>query len=326
MSDRLAALGASDPEMERIEALLRTAGWPVAYAVTETGERVRGGEAFRSYCREADRMRWVGGLIVLVECDMDDTGYGTRDPQYTDCAAVVLRIDHHRPGDPGYGVPPRNFLRGSSLGQVLSLLSEEGWTPPWPTAKHSSHPAGPSVEWLDGRGPWVLWAAWRPYVIPDDLVLAAAADHCPAAAYRGLCPGVDPGCIREWRLRQRAEFQGVSYESLLATVEAAETAIKEADWDYVELGPAGGDDVDRAAYKDLRGAHVPEAPEASLRLGVAILCDGLPDGDGRRKLNLLGDPTGELVAAWLSRWAHDLGLEGIYGDPGRGFAGGYLPA
>jgi hypothetical protein len=36
--------------------------------------------------------------------------------------------------------------------------------------------------------------------IPQRYVLAAAADHCLAAAYRGECPGVDPDALMRWRV------------------------------------------------------------------------------------------------------------------------------
>jgi len=118
----------------------------------------------------------------------------------------------------------------------------------------------------------------------------------------------------EWRLRTRAEFQGIAYADLLATVQAAQAVIHTAKREC----------IGESFVADIRGTHVPEAPEASLRLGLPILCNGLPDGDGRRKVNLLGDDEGRAVHAWLTGYAVDvLGLEDVYGVPARGFAGGY---
>ena len=36
---------------------------------------------------------------------------------------------------------------------------------------------------------------------------SAAADHCLGAAYQGLCPGVDPDELMQWRVESRAKFQ-----------------------------------------------------------------------------------------------------------------------
>jgi hypothetical protein len=44
-----------------------------------------------------------------------------------------------------------------------------------------------------------------------------------------------------------------------------------------------------------------------------------------RRLWLLGATTPEQVRAFLIPFAARLGLTGCYGDPERGFAGGYLP-
>jgi hypothetical protein len=38
--------------------------------------------------------------------------------------------------------------------------------------------------------------------IPQRYVLAAAADHCLAAAYRGECHGVDPDALMRWRVEK----------------------------------------------------------------------------------------------------------------------------
>src|SRR5690606_24913959 len=69
--------------------------------------------------------------------------------------------------------------------------------------------------------PWVA-------LIPSPLILAAAADHCLAAAYAGECPGVDPDALMVWRAETRAAFQGRSPDDILADVERARQALREA--------------------------------------------------------------------------------------------------
>src|SRR5690606_40611474 len=40
------------------------------------------------------------------------------------CVGIsVIRIDHHCPGDPGYGLPPSKFFAASSIGQVIAELA-----------------------------------------------------------------------------------------------------------------------------------------------------------------------------------------------------------
>ena len=178
--------------------------------------------------------------------------------------------------------------------------------------------------------------------IPADLVLAAAGDHCPAAAYRGACPGVDPDDLARHRAATRAEFQGRPGTEVLADVERAMVALQAAP--YAVLAPPtagllyglcdgycpGGAHThdDAVRVRDLRSVGVvPELPEAAVRLGVAYLA-AIPERDGRVKIVLGGAGEGTLagrapVEAFLGGWAAEQGLVGIYGDPARGYAGGY---
>jgi len=74
---------------------------------------------------------------------------------------------------------------------------------------------------------------------------------------------------------------------------------------------------------DMRGHNVPELPEASAREGMCFIADGLRDRDGRIKVVCQsGSP--EQIHAFMTVWAPADGLTDIYGDPARGFAGGYV--
>lgn len=169
-------LGASDPEMARIEMVLQHAGQAVAYA-TLAGSRVRPDQAYRADGTTPPVPD--GALAMLVECG----------GPVADRLVVVGRYDHHRPGDPGYGRPPAEYLDASSLGQILVRL---------------------------GRTP------------TDEDRLVAAADHCLEAAYRGACPGVDPDRLMRWRLESRAAFQRRSVEELARQVETARAVLAQA--------------------------------------------------------------------------------------------------
>lgn len=157
----LFVLGASDPEMTTIERLVKEAGYSVTYAMHE-GQRVRPETAYR-----AD------------PC-------GTYSAVWVECAPITgiprgaTIVDHHKPGDPGFGKQPDQYWVGSSLGQVCDLLGIE-----------------PNEE----------------------LRIVAAADHCLSAAYHGRCPGVDPVALRQWRATSRAAFQRIPVEELTRKVE-----------------------------------------------------------------------------------------------------------
>src|SRR5690606_29571355 len=136
-------------------------GESVVYATDSTGQRVHPGSAYRCQVPAVPD----GSTVYAVEC-IGELPEGWR------------RIDHHRPGDPGYGRPPSDFLPASSVGQVLRELDRLG------VADRLS--AADIIE----------------------AILAAAADHCLAAAYRGECPGVAPDALMRWRVKTRSAFQG----------------------------------------------------------------------------------------------------------------------
>lgn len=255
-SKTLVVLGASDPEMEVIVALCQSLELDVVWA-TSGGRPVHPGNAY-----VADPLSDTSAFdhIVMVECGIPAL--------VAPSGATITLIDHHRPGDPGFGLPPSRFWEASSLGQICKLFGVE-----------------PTTE----------------------LLTVAAADHCLAAAYRGECPGVDPDALMSWRAQSRAAFQGRSVESVLADVDAARARLRAV------IGPEG--------FADLRGESIPELPEAAAREGIAFLST-VRDRDGREKV-VLQAASPELVSRFLAGEIVP-GLTGFYGDPARGFAGGYL--
>ena len=288
---RLWILGASDPEMTAIETLLRDAGESVAYAVGPDGKRVHPGNAYKAV-DVSDGWAW-GAVTHLIECG-PIAGAALRPD--------VICIDHHRPGDPGYGLPPEQFLGASSVGQVLRHLHGLG---------------------LIARPPMTYCRLDRP-----DLMLVAAADHCLEAAYRGRCPGVDPDALMQWRAESRTAFQKRPVADVLADIEAARRRLREAVARIEREYPMGGGSVIEhhlpdAPVADLRGQSIPELPEAAVREGVPFLADQT-DRDGRKKVVLMAAPP-DLVQRFLAGEIVP-GLVDTYGDPARGFAGGYLPS
>lgn len=380
VTERIWVLGAPDPEMNLIENLLRECGEHIEYATVQrdgVSRRVTPGEAYGDDVEIGDGLRGLSATAYMVEC-----APCVLDGPSVDWAGVAYSIDHHRPGDPGYGRPPTKFMSASSIGQVIRELARIGVIPStWRRmAAGCAAPLTPQYDvggspvdytglpWLraghGGEDAWDIVLDANTFArVPRDLVLCAAADHCLAAAYRGECPGVDPDALMWWRVETRAAHQGRSADDVLADVELARKALRDAPavdlarmsvrdmrdaytittflvWPFVEgatCDAAGvGDDRwvvfgrrDEGVW-DEGGHHtsvrrgVPELPEAATREGVAYLAT-VTDRDGRQKIVLGGHTTPEVVRAFMEQWAPAHCLTGVYGDPARGFAGGYMP-
>jgi hypothetical protein len=258
----------------------------------------------------------------------------------------VVAIDHHRPGDPGYGQGADSFLAASSLGQIIALLAKEGNLPTSWTRTRSGNfayvrlPGTFSLGVFSDDGLWAvtildddppppaedvgghpLPAIPLKVIIPQRLVLAAAADHCLAAAYRGECLGVRPDDLMTWRAETRAAFQRRPVEAVLADVERARQVLRSAPVVWVSTQTTDhDDDPGMVAVADLRDQNVPELPEAAARDGIPFLAT-TAERDGREKIVLQAAPPA-VVRAFL---CGDLcpELADRYGDPERGFAGGY---
>ncbi len=301
--------------MQAIEGLLLEVGLPFAYAADRAGSRVHPGNAYTSkslLAPESDPSCTVGPAtgVVYVECEVTSPATA---------ALPVIRVDHHRPGDAGYGQGAENFLPASSLGQVIALLAQDH-----PEILGCCVGAGASRLGLyrDADWGWVYaistfrdedestgdvgdfgWAM----AIPQPLLLCAAADHCLEAAYRGRCPGVAPDDLMVWRAESRAAFQGRPVAAVIADVDAAVLALHHA--------------VQFHRCADLRGLFVPELPEAAARTGIPFLATA---EEPTRTKTVLQAASPELVAQFL---LGDIvaGLIDTYGDPARGFAGGYTP-
>lgn len=247
-------LGASDPEMEEVERVVKAAGHHVRYACLGP-VRVR-----------AESAQMASGLnlplpkdatVVCVEC-------------HVHLLQADVYVDHHAPGDPGYACSAAEYLQGSSLGQVLSLLGLE------PTQEQR---------------------------------IIAAADHCPNQAYRGLCPGVTAQQMAEWRTRTRAQRRGVSIEEMEAAIEAGRKHLLTEAPRVPFLGKQFPWVTSRAQL---------ELAEASARYDIPFMyAEQTPSG--RTKAGLMGAEPAEIEA-----WMAQCGLQDVYGNPHRGYAGGYL--
>lgn len=266
-------LGAADPESSTIEQILIERNIPYYYASNgiyrvspstayEASTIRYGSHSFKNNVRFED---YTG---VFVECDV---------PHLRGQFARTLVIDHHRPGDPGFGKPPTEFWLGSSLGQTCKLLDIE------PT----------------------------PY-----LEIIAAADHCLAAAYRNECPGINPAEVLKWRVSHRAKFKGISEMELMQKMLDAS----------VEITNARTVTIANEVVADFTYYQCPEEhSEGSLIANIPVIYREYEKKKQMYKFKLTGARR-ETIDHWMKYVAPiKLGLVDIYGDPWRGFAGGYVP-
>ena len=311
MPGRIWILGASDPEMTAIEHLLLDQGERVEYAtVYRDGvrRRVRPSEAYASDVGIGSDLRGINLTAYAVEC-RPAVLYGTASDGI-DWAGLVCTIDHHRPGDPGYGRPPAEYWSASSIGQVVAALDLDYWVPDG-GAQYDGMPSGYAPR--RARGYSDVWH----HALSPQHALVAAADHCLGAAYRGECPGVHPRLLMRWRAADRAARQGRAVAEVLLDIEATTAALCAAP--LLALEQPGARAV---TVRDMRREPpYPELPEAACRADLGYVSGPLVGPDGRRKYTCSGSP--EQVSAWLDHWAPAEGLVDLYGDPARGFAGGW---
>lgn len=378
MTATLFVLGAPDPEMEAIERLLRSANVGlVGYAVGADGKRVTpaGAYALGNVVAiphpETGELQPLGvsavPIVLMVECSA------------LVMATSVVRIDHHRPLDPGFGRPPAEFLPASSLGQVIAHLAETGYNfPDWRHTDNQNYPVSrPGMighgsfsrtgQWAVGvsapkpyetgedASGFPVFSGWPKAIVPPEIVLTAAADHCLGAAYRLECPGVGPEALMRWRARSRAKHQHRSVSAVVADVKATTAALLRAPW-LILLPPAEADPTAGLDFRpavDVRDMRTPagfcrvcehgltpdhtgalecgicaapstgpwpELPEAATRAGLAYVAGPVPSPDGRAKYTGSGTPA-EISA--IMAWMRAEGMADIYGDPMRGFCGGF---
>lgn len=298
-------LGASDPEMAAMEAAIRALG-----AAIDT----------TPYILYA---AFVGANDVVERCH---GGVAYRATRLLNAEGVASH-----PADED-GVTP--------YGDDVAYEDQDGWVPVWVECEVAGgdrkrgmvidhHRAGDPGY---GRSPAEYWAASSigqlyafferegfPLELLNDAfgenrLLVAASDHCPGHAFAGLCPGVDPEALKRHRAANSAAFNKMEPDAWLQTVEASIAKLK-----AMPRGMLAG--VEYAISNE------------ELELGNhAQLISGLPmeytmpgsPRDPRVKVGLLGGLEPAFVAAWMDSKKGT--LVDIYGDPARGYAGGYLPS
>ena len=296
----IAALGAPDPEMELIEELLRRCGINIVHAKNSKGARVRAEEAYNASFSEIE-------IDIFVECG----------PAHNE------RADHHQPGDFGFLLGPNDFMAASSVGQVISWLAKKCLLPQrWVrNQRHGTDIAGSFLE-RNPRSDSSLFSGWEVVqadsriIIPEVFVLTAAGDHCPAAAYAGACHGVSPESLRTYRRWTRAKATN-------STEAAVENGWKKGA-EAITAAPIIK--IDGHPVLDLRDVYVPHMNEVLAqngKVGLYALNVGTDE-----KVGIVGGGEGSIpgvgpIAGFMDRAPQVLGLERMYGNPTRGYAGGF---
>ena len=142
----------------------------------------------------------------------------------------------------------------------------------------------------------------------EEQKIIAAADHCLRHAYNGDCPGIDPEKLAEWRERSRASLRGITVLEIQARIEKAKEVLRTAR----RIRVAG----EEVAFFPANEIMPEEVPEASARLGIPF-CYVRNEGQRGKAGIMSGGP--RLISTWMK----ECGLSDVYGDPARGFAGGY---
>ncbi len=185
MKNSFFILGANDLEMKAIEGLLSEKNLPFGYAAAPG----RDGNVVRCHPGNAGKFTEIVSpdgekisvenfdQVVLVECNPAE---GVQTPE-------VIVVDHHKPGDPGFGKSPAEFEAGSSLGQIAKLLGVSL------TKKQKA---------------------------------VAAADHCLTAAYQGECPGISKEDVLAVRLPELMTRHRMSESEVREEIAKAEKLLQ----------------------------------------------------------------------------------------------------
>jgi hypothetical protein len=184
---RAYVLGASDPEMTLIKDVLTRAQAPWTQALCADGKAVSPTSAYGfPYALGAGSRL---DAVVFVECFPDEE---SKERILKD-GIKIRTIDHHRPGDPGYGQPPLEYLWASSIGQVVRSLTHDQRIM-LGAYRRSKESIGDAEGRLRRTGAPVTVCTpcddhvdALPFELSQEIRFTAAADHCLGAAYAGDC-------------------------------------------------------------------------------------------------------------------------------------------
>lgn len=290
-------LGAPDPEMNFIQdslyRLFPAAEIYVAGTVDEFGvfKRCHPGNAYAATAAKCE----LSSSVVPLQAATADTLGTVRglQPVFVECNIPLVGwngnyiMDHHNPGDRGFGGKPEHYWESSSVGQIYNLL--HFW----------------------GAHPLKLERAFQ----GEKRFLVAASDHCPGHAYRGHCPGIEVEELHLFRAETSAAFNKMTVDQWMEAVDNACCRLRNL---MVIQTPHGEYAVAEEEIEMLN--------QASLILDMPVQYTVSGNArDPRTKTGILGGSP-ELISYWMdyAKSIDGLQLVGVYGDPARGYAGGYV--
>lgn len=287
-------LGAMDLEMATIKHLLQTEGCIVVNATVDGFQKVRASAAYSSVETPSQSTVWIECCSAKGKAALRNSG------------AVLL--DHHHKGDSGYDVGPEDYLRGSSIGQLLYFMVQNGYLPRWEKV-HTYEKDGYSYE--GGRA--YLSYHGAKYAVPYEYKYAAAADHCLANAYKGACPAIDVEALKMWRLTKLATFKKMTTTKLMELITKEEEILKKCP--IIMMGE----------YKviDARQEDLYHSKEAGANIGMPLLTSKeLSTATGAKVM--LQATNQEVISYFMEEWAIEMDMTSVYGNRNRGIAGGFI--
>jgi hypothetical protein len=214
---------------------------------------------------------------------------------FIECAFDNLRFDHHNPNDDGYGKSPELFWQASSIGQLWAFLY-------------------PDQTIAD---------------VPKEMLRVAAMDHCFNAAIQGLCPNVSKEEVLETKIQEIAKATGARESMVLEAIEKWTVLLQETDvltdiYCDDQVGIIAGKKVFLVKKHTGVGYSLSylTAQTAATLEGYTIIirvkdtADALCD-----RLMLCGNVTEEMAKEFMEK--NPLNLKRVFGNPSRGYAGGY---
>ncbi|QQR76519.1 hypothetical protein IPJ63_03415 [Candidatus Nomurabacteria bacterium] len=270
----IVVFGGADFEEAAARLIAKKHGLVLATATVD-GVPCHAGNAYKANGFVVDEGKESNEDIVIVfECS--EKVAGNRE--------IIMVCDHHNPGDPGFGFPPENFWRGSSIGQLCKYLNEE------PT---------------------------------EELLMVAASDHCFPAAYAGKCPGINPEEFAKFRISQKVAFYATDVRNAHKSTPSELEEIIQMTMQKISKAPIiepGLVDMRGQGFVE----ELPESAVRLGLAYISEIQDRdrnqVPTGNMKIVIGGCTDP--EMVVSFME-WANALPnkVGNAYGDPIRGFAG-----
>ncbi len=273
MQPRYFVIGADDPEMRCMVGILNARHEMIIEAKVN-GSRVHPSNAYDG--NNANEIVGTGSDIITIECAVSGV-------------VPTKVIDHHRPGDPGYGLGPDRFWEASSLGQLCRYLKIAD--------------------------------------VPHGFRVMAAMDHCYGAAMEGLCPGVTPEEVHDLKVREIARKRGVSTDYVIRQIQAYVDVLNDNAGTPIPTVVIGDQEV--ACIPDTGIGYTLEylcAQVAAIMAGKPVLIRVRDRENAPYRRHLCGKVNRETIDHFLDKWVPEQGLVKPYGNPERGYAGAKEPA